>query len=142
MDKGDYVTYTKEQFAIDKRLLQLAESRLSARVAGHSGVELQSYRDDYFKIADRFAPDYAMVHVVKVMFIDLMVCEPLHGFDCLRYEKLLKVVKQKLGSLMFFRRKKVNEITCLSPESHLQPCFCSHLLDAKIAEGLNEISPA
>jgi len=134
------MAYTKEQFTIDKRLLQLAENRLSARVAGHSGVELQQHRDGYFAIASRF-DDAAMSHTVNTMFIDLMVREPLHGFDCMRYEKLLKVVRKKLGSLMFFRRKKVNEITCLLPQSHLQPCFCSHLMDAKMEEGLNEISP-
>jgi len=127
------MAYTKEQFTIDKRLLQLAENRLSARVAGHSGVELQQYRDEYFAIANRF-DDAAMSHTVNAMFIDLMVREPLRGFDCMRYEKLLKVVKQKLGSLMFFRRKKVNEVTCLMPLIHLQPCACKHLFDAKALE--------
>jgi hypothetical protein len=128
------VAYTKEQFTIDKRLLQLAENRLSARVAGHSGVELQQYRDEYFAIASKF-DDPAMIHLVNAMFIDLMVREPLHGFDCMRYEKLLKVVRKKLGSLMFFRRKnKQNEVTCLLPLVHLQPCACKHLFDAKALE--------
>ena len=128
------MAYTKEQFTIDKRLLQLAENRLSARVAGHSGVELQQYRDEYFAIASKF-DDPAMIHLVNAMFIDLMVREPLHGFDCMRYEKLLKVVRKKLGSLMFFRRKnKQNEVTCLLPLVHLQPCACKHLFDAKALE--------
>jgi hypothetical protein len=50
------------------------------------------------------------------------------------YSGSIKVVKQKLGSLMFFRRKKVNEVTCLMPLIHLQPCACKHLFDAKALE--------
>src|SRR5271157_1103180 len=117
--------YTKAQFDNDKYLVSLAEQALSARVAGQSGIALEQYASMYLEIAKKFEPDIAMVKEIGFMFADLMMDKPLGGFKCMEYEKLLKVVRKRLGSLMFFRRKK--QITCFEPRVHLQPCYCARL---------------
>lgn len=125
--------YTVEQQRQDKLTLDRTIGMLSARIIGERQEECEENVLDYIRIARMWVNKPFLNHAMQVetakMFQEIAYAPRINAWRAKAYETLLKQTRRMISGSIF-RRKGKAQVACLQPDSHSQPCFCKHRLEA------------
>jgi hypothetical protein len=131
-EKGK-MSYSVEQQRLDKATLDRTIGMLSARIIGERQEECEENVLDYIRMARMWSNKPFLNHSMQVetarMFQEIAYAPRITAWQAKAYENLLRLTRRMIGASIF-RRKGKAQIACLQPDSHSQPCFCKHRLEA------------